>query len=307
MQNTSVSFNFIPEPCRVISGSVLKLVAVITMLIDHIGAGILLPMYLDKLYPFGLSQRGAYILYRVTRNIGRIAFPLFCFLLVEALFYTTNRLRYFLMLLLFALLAEFPYDIALNCTAAGTPHNALKDSLTHNYAAVTGGQSVFLTLALGFLCIWGMQFLAERMQHFLQPPAGTPGSARRQSFALPLYLLTAMLSFLMIYAACLLADVLGVDYKHRGILVIVIFYLLRRIRPLALLASYFYLGVIAYAEGPVSLSVWSTSVWAFPGYLLMLFYNDKRGFIRGNLKYAFYAFYPVHLLLLWLLRMWVYG
>ncbi|MBR0091035.1 MAG: hypothetical protein IJP92_04995 [Lachnospiraceae bacterium] len=303
MQNSSVSLHFVPEQYRVISGSVLKLVAVITMFIDHIGAGILLPMYQEAFYPFGLTQRGAYILYRVTRNIGRIAFPLFCFLMVESLIYTTNRLRYFLVQLLFALLSEFPYDITLNCVSPGSQTLSLTESLRFNRAEVLGGQNVFLTLSIGFLCIWGMQFLTERVQHLVE----ASGRTRGQSMALPLYMLSALLSFLLICATCLLADMIGVDYGHRGILVIVIFYLLRRFPPLALITAYVYLGVIAYAEGRIDLSVWSTSVWAFPGYLLMLFYSGKRGFIRGNIKYAFYAFYPVHLLLIWMVRRAIYA
>lgn len=76
-----------------INGFTLKWIAIITMLIDHIGA-ILYPQYL------------------VLRMIGRIAFPIFCFLLVEGALHTHNIHRYEGRLLLFALISELPFDYA---------------------------------------------------------------------------------------------------------------------------------------------------------------------------------------------------
>ena len=303
MQNTSVSYNFIPARYRVISGSVLKTVAVVTMLIDHIGAGLLLPLYLRGIYPFGFTQYEAYVFYRVFRSIGRVAFPIYCFLLVEALFYTTNRLRYFLVMLLFALLSELPFDLALSSPyAAGEGFSPL-ETLRINESHVLTSQNVFLTLALGFLCIWGIHAVTDRLQRILTTQEVRRGNERDSAFSLPFYLLMALASFLLIYAACVLANVFYVDYKHRGILLIVIFYLLRRFRPLALAAGFFYIGNLAYMpETGFDISAWSSEFWSFPAFLLLLLYNEKRGFIRGKMKYAFYAFYPVHLLVIYAVR-----
>ena len=63
------------------------------MLIDHIGA-VLLPEYV------------------VLRCIGRLSFPIFCFLLTEGFFYTKNVEKYILRLALFAIVSEIPYDLA---------------------------------------------------------------------------------------------------------------------------------------------------------------------------------------------------
>lgn len=68
-----------------ITGSALKIFAIVTMFIDHFGAvavgsGILrLPVVRasSELY------QNWYVFYRLLRNIGRLAFPIFCFLLVE--------------------------------------------------------------------------------------------------------------------------------------------------------------------------------------------------------------------------------
>ena len=72
----------------------LKWIAVLTMAIDHTGA---------VLFPENV----------VLRCIGRIAFPIFCFLLVEGVFYTRNVYKYMGRLALFALLSEVPFDLAL--------------------------------------------------------------------------------------------------------------------------------------------------------------------------------------------------
>lgn len=90
--NASVDYVF-PEKYRILSGSALKMIAVITMLIDHIGA-VLLSMYqpAQKIL-FTLFGR-EYNVYLIFRDIGRAAFPIFCFLLLEGFRHTRSRFRY---------------------------------------------------------------------------------------------------------------------------------------------------------------------------------------------------------------------
>ena len=83
-----------------LSGSALKIIAIVTMLIDHIAATVII-----RILKFGGYNDGLYQLYRVMRNIGRIAFPIFCFLLVEGFMHTRDREKYALRLGCFA--AEF--------------------------------------------------------------------------------------------------------------------------------------------------------------------------------------------------------
>lgn len=99
------------------SGSQLKILAVVTMLIDHIGA-ILFPSVL------------------VFRIIGRLSFPLFCFLISEGLLYTANLKGYLERLFFFALISEVPYDLAFY----GTVY-------------YPQSQNVFFTLFLGLAAI----------------------------------------------------------------------------------------------------------------------------------------------------------
>ena len=113
------------------SGFVLKLIAVITMLIDHIGA-VLFPDL------------------QIFRIIGRVAFPIFCFLLVEGLLHTKNTGKYLLRLSLFALASEVPFDLAFKGSAVDF-----------------SGQNVFFTLALGLLAIYATEKLAEKSKWLL--------------------------------------------------------------------------------------------------------------------------------------------
>jgi hypothetical protein len=90
-----------------LTGSTLKLIAIVTMLIDHIGAAIL-----TQLPNFARDNTTLYWTYSILRYIGRIAFPIFCFLLVEGFLHTRNVKKYAARLFLFALISEIPFDLA---------------------------------------------------------------------------------------------------------------------------------------------------------------------------------------------------
>ena len=85
-----------------ISGYWLKVIAVISMLIDHTSAVIL------EQIP-GL-ENPAFLM----RIIGRLAFPIYCFLLVEGFYHTRSRAKYAGRLFLFALISEVPFDLAFS-------------------------------------------------------------------------------------------------------------------------------------------------------------------------------------------------
>ena len=90
-----------------LSGSSLKIIAVISMVIDHCA--------------YYLLEHGT-VLYETMRCVGRIAFPVFAFLIAEGFSHTRNRQRYFLQLLAFAIISEIPWFL-LNGTD-GT-HNVM--------------------------------------------------------------------------------------------------------------------------------------------------------------------------------------
>ena len=103
----------------------LKWIAIVTMLIDHIGA---------VLFP------GEMIL----RYVGRISFPIFCFLLTEGVRYTRDIRMYMLRLGGFAILSEIPYDLAF-----------------HGRVVDPRYQNVFFTLLLGVILTYLLEHSAE--------------------------------------------------------------------------------------------------------------------------------------------------
>ena len=116
------------------------------MLVDHIGAscieaGILTPgLDAGTLSQDALSAYPLYRLDMVLRFTGRLAFPLFCFLLVEGFVHTHNVKGYLGRLVLFGLLSEVPFDLAF----FRTPF-------------FPGAQNVYWTLALGVLAMAGLK------------------------------------------------------------------------------------------------------------------------------------------------------
>ena len=123
-----------------ISAAVLKWVACITMLVDHTGATVLMKLRSVRTIAFDPSKQAFFRqLYFFSRRIGRIAFPLFCFMIVEGYFHTRNVRKYMLRLFLFALLSEFPFDFAL-----------------HNGQMLMYKQNVYFTLLIGLIVIWAI-------------------------------------------------------------------------------------------------------------------------------------------------------
>ncbi|NLG02851.1 MAG: hypothetical protein GX567_03310, partial [Clostridia bacterium] len=121
-----------------IPGSTLKIIAIITMLIDHIAAVVLADY---------LSIDGIRTIYKIMRSIGRLGFPIFCFLLVEGFMHTRDIKRYARNLGLFALISEVPFDLAF------------KHKLIYlDY------QNVFFTLFLSLLAIWIISLIEENEQ-----------------------------------------------------------------------------------------------------------------------------------------------
>lgn len=190
-------YDLIPSRFRVLSGSALKLIAVVTMLIDHIGGYLLKEDKTILFTIFGKELKR----YTAMRLIGRIAFPLYAFLLVEGFLHTRNRKRYAGRLFLFALLSEPPWDLV----HAGTLWS-LKS------------QNVMFTLLLGFLgmCVierleretedrhsWACALLGLlAVSIFLGADYGSSGFA----LILMLYLLRSRPLYQSVLGACMLSS-----------------------------------------------------------------------------------------------------
>ena len=91
---------------KILSSSALKIIAVISMLVDHIAATGLF----FKIYEGDMSIQ----IYRLMRMVGRLAFPIYIFLLVEGFVHTKNIKKYIIRMMLFAIVSEVPFDLAFS-------------------------------------------------------------------------------------------------------------------------------------------------------------------------------------------------
>lgn len=213
----------------------LKMIAMFFMLIDH--------------FAYVMIERGIgvygqwYTIDRIMRGMGRIAFPIFCFTIVEGFQKTKNAYAYLKRLFLFALISEIPFDLAFRGTVIALDF-----------------QNVFWTLAFGLALLI---LYEDRMMEDWKRAVGM--------------------------AACfIIPQMLHTDYSVYGVLAIFLMYRLRKEPLLMCLAGYTVLLLQSTAES-----------WAVFGFLLILLYNGQRG---NGKKLFYYAFYPVHLLILALLK-----
>ncbi len=258
------------------SGYHLKMIALITMLIDHIAAVVIWRVYVASFRITGSMQLSnrfgdgiiawvaehqdlVYTIYENMRLIGRMAFPLYCFLLVEGFLHTSNVKKYGLRLLLFAFLSEIPFDLALTGQIWDTSYS-----------------NVFFTLAIALVALWAFSYI-EKFAEFWK-------EKQWDSF---LGMLVITMAGVLTLAICggFAEMVLMTDYGFAGVFAIVAMYLLRNTR------------MIGFAAGVFVLTIFSSSTELFAFCMLypLMSYDGTRG---KSLKYVFYAFYPVHLLVL---------
>lgn len=240
------------------NGTHLKWLALICMCIDHAGAVLLENGLLPKITSSVLAGSSYdyltndyllwYHLSIICRLIGRLAFPLYCFLLVEGFLHTKNLIRYALRLGILALLSELPFDLSIYGTCFNLQH-----------------QNVFFTLLFGLLVLYGMNYMEIKHPH------------RR------------ILPYLVIFGGMLASSFFRTDYDAFGILLIVMLYLLRENRRMQCIVG----AVCTIWEGSAPLA-----------FIPIRFYNGERG--KQGSKYFYYLFYPLHLLLLYLLHSFLF-
>lgn len=197
------------------------------------------------------------------RIIGRLAFPIFAFQVAEGYRHTRNFNRYCLRLLIFALVSEIPFDLVF----AGTVYYPFY-------------QNVMFTLLLG---LWAV----------------------RQTDRLINQTRKRLIHFLTLILTLLTALVISPDYGVLGVLSVVAFYLLRntpggRIGQLAVMFGIHVFGYISQSiplpGGRMEFPLQGFAVFAL---IPIWLYTGEKG--RGGkiLQFAGYAFYPVHLLILY--------
>ena len=313
-----------------ITGTALKLIALIAMFIDHFAA-ILITDYLNAALPANLDAEKMQawfvehphvamleILMLVMRLIGRFGFPLFAFLIVEGFQHTRSVKKYALNLGVFALISELPFNLGFS-----------------SKLFFPGYQNVFFTLLLGLCCLACMHyFCTEKKGNGRFAPLFYLATPVAGAFAAYMFLnncwifqsllhlelwgnvavigICAILSMILLLLLgakwdverrnrfsftilsialfCIFADLLVTDYGAGGVLVISVMYLLRAKKTKAFGIGCLILSLMSFPE-----------VTAFLMLIPIAKYNGERG-MKLN-KYVFYAFYPLHIGLLYLVTL----
>jgi len=222
-----------------ISQELLKLIACLTMLIDHIG------------YVFFPANN-------ILRVIGRISFPLYCFLLCQGLLHTKKPLRYFLRFLAVMVISEIPFDLLF-------------------FGGITlAHQNVMFTLLLGLLM----------------------GLCIRRIPQLPL-------KMLCVVPFAFAAELLQADYGGYGIFIIALF-LFSQHTAHPRLTELLGLFLFAICQYDVQITILGIDLpfqlFAMLSMVPICLYNGKKVTASPFVKWGFYLFYPLHLVVLLLIK-----
>ncbi len=203
-------------------------------------------------------------------HLGRLAFPIFAFQISEGYVHTKNFKKYALRLLSFALISELPFNLFYSSRFFNPYH-----------------QNVLFTLLLGLCAIRCID------------------SAKSDPCAKSILKNAGLL--LLIAAA----SVIGfTDYGFLGVLTVVMFYVCRLLplTPLFQLAGMLAINIFFFEGQVIPLELFGSSfelpVQSFAVFALIpiWLYNGKKGSSSKILQYSFYAFYPAHMLILYLIR-----
>ena len=242
----------------------LKIIAVICMFIDHLGASIVDDIVMKNY--IGLEENWVLILrnvYLVMRMIGRISFPIYCFFIVEGYFYTHDLKKYLQRLAILAVISEVPFDMAFSRKIFAPDYN-----------------NVFITLAIGLLTIAGI----DKANSYIMN--------KNKGYSSHIEVIIG--STLIAATGCAAAYILKTDYSYCGIITIIIMYYNRK--------SASFNPVFSMIEGVIWLGISAglVELAALIDALFIHFYNGQKG---RNIKTFFYGFYPVHLAILGIINM----
>lgn len=202
--------------------------------------------------------------------LGRLAFPIFAFQISEGFIHTSNLKKYILRLLAFAVISEIPFNLFYGGSWFYPYH-----------------QNVMFTLLLGLLAI----SLIDK--------------ARKNKAAK-----TTAKTVLLLIPICLGAYIGFPDYGFWGFLTVVMFYLFKDF-PFAWLlqlAAMVLMNLILFEGQQIPVEIFGKT-FGFPAQGFAVFslvpiwlYGGKKGNGNKITQYIFYGFYPVHMIILYLIR-----
>lgn len=224
---------------QILDGAKLKYIAMLSMLLDHTNKALLYPV---------MNGHGLMLLSDILEILGRIAYPIFLYFLVEGFFKTKSRGRYLTHLLIFAVISEIPFDL-----------------FTTRTFFEPNGNNILFTFSMVLITLWMIDALKSRLTKAVW----------------------YTVSFVIVAGMCFAAMVSGVDYEYHAILGGYFFYIFHEIPPMSI---------------PFAFASMYKEPWSLLGFGLTMTYNGERG---KQHKWLNYVFYPVHLLILGGLRLWL--
>lgn len=225
---------------KILSGNLIKIIALIAMTFDHIGL---------QLFPQ----------YEIFRIIGRLALPLYAYMITEGCKYTKNRKKYLWNVLSLAILCQVVYFVA-------------EQSLY---------QCILVTFSLSICWIYVLDYAREKKNILgWMSVAGVSAAIWFVSVVLPT-LMEVSTDF-------------EIDYGFWGILLpVIIYFAPDKYKTLATLVALI----------PLCMELGDNQWYSLIAVLLLALYNGKRG--KVNIKNLFYIYYPAHLVVIYLVSLFI--
>lgn len=254
---------------RCLNGNVLKILAVLLMVLDHVG-------YL--LVPYGTPA------YPILRGIGRLALPLFAYMIAEGCRHTRNKVNHFALI----------FSVGVGCSL-----------VYYFFDAGSLDLCILITFSFSILMIYALQHMKKC---FLLPGHTTQDKV----FSTALFIS----SILFTYCFCAILPIrcpsFNVDYGFWGAM-LPVFASAFDFKDLPLPEKFAWLDgylmrILSLALGLLCLcalgtfdlnyhqTVPATEYYAFCALPILALYNGQKGKLK--MKYFFYVFYPLHLILL---------
>lgn len=233
-----------------LSHSSLQIIAMSCMLCDHVCT-----VFMNQ--------------YKWMNCVGRLAFPIYCFLLVQGYFHTHDCSKYMIRLFMFGLLSEIPFNLAFGW------------NISYMY------QNVMWTLLIGLLCVAAIDKVRDidTLDKIVE----------------------CFLILCIVFTGYKLGEIFHTDYGGCGVLQILVFYVLHKRSVLnsvlQVICLYYINGVllggrVIYLFGNIII----IQLFALLALPIIWCYNGDKGITHRYYKWCAYGFYPVHLLILHIIR-----
>ena len=202
--------------------------------------------------------------------IGRISFPIFAFLIVEGYFKTRNLKNYVYRLAMLAFISEVPFNLMM----ASTPFFPFHQNVIWSFL-----------LSLGLI-------------HWNESAKNSGNVWKRIAIGV-----------FSVAIGYIIGLVTMVDFYHAGILTVLVFYFFNQKKWWSYVGQFICLWYIntELLGGLVYELEWFTfpqQGFALLALLPIWIYNGKKGHSSKLFQYSCYIFYPLHMLLLWIIKMW---